>query len=76
MFYGRAFKDYEWSHVYLYRKPVELRNLRLQESEVEEVLWMDYGKCLCMIQENSLPNCIYEEEFRMVGKALGIGSHP
>ncbi len=76
VFYGRAFKDYEWSHVYLYRKPVELRNLRLQESEVEEVLWMDYGKCLCMIQENSLPNCIYEEEFRMVGKALGIGSHP
>ncbi len=76
VFYGRAFKDYEWSHVYLYRKPVELRNLRLQESEVEEVLWMDYGKCLRMIQENSLPNCIYEEEFRMVGKALGIGSHP
>lgn len=74
VFYGRAFKDYEWSHVYLYRRPLELSGLKLQESEVEEVLWMDYGKCLRMIQENSLPNCIYEDEFRMLGEALRITS--
>lgn len=74
VFYGRAFKDYEWSHVYLYRRTLELSGLKLQESEVEEVLWMDYGKCLRMIQENSLPNCIYEDEFRMLGEALRITS--
>ena len=70
VFYGRTFKDYEWSHVYLYRKPVELQELRLQESEVEEVIWMDYDRCLKMIQDGSLKNCIYEDEFRMVGEAL------
>ncbi len=74
VFYGRAFKDYEWSHVYLYQRPVELHELELQESEVEEVMWMDYGECLNMIQNSSLPNCIYEDEFRMVGKKLGITS--
>lgn len=72
VFYGRTFKDYEWSHVYLYRKLVEFQELRLQESEVEEVIWMDYNKCLKMIQDGSLKNCIYEEEFRMVGEALGV----
>ncbi len=70
IFYGRVFKDYEWSHVYLYREPVNIHELRLQESEVEEVIWMDYQECLKMIEDNSMPHCIYEDEFRMVGKAL------
>ncbi len=60
--------------MYLYQRPVELHELELQESEVEEVMWMDYGECLNMIQNSSLPNCIYEDEFRMVGKKLGITS--
>lgn len=72
VFHGRRFKDYEWSHIYLYRGPVRIEDLTLQESEVEEVIWMEYEECLRRIRDQSLPNCIYEEEFRMVGEALGL----
>lgn len=75
MFRGRLFKDDEWSHVYLYRKPVDTEKLVLQESEVEAVAWMDYDACLQGIRKHSFPNCIYEEEFLMLGSALGVIAH-
>lgn len=49
-----------------------IKNLKLQESEVEEVIWMDFEECRKGIVDGTLPNCIYEGEFQMVGKALGI----
>lgn len=70
-FYGRPFKDNEISHVYLYRGPVKTDQLKLQESEVEEVIWMDYEECLGIVMDRSVPNCIFEDEFRMLGKYLG-----
>lgn len=62
----------ELSKVYLYREPVDISKLTLQESEVSEVIWMDYRECLEKIRDGSLENCIYIEEFDMVGKALGV----
>ena len=59
-------------NAYLYREPVDIKNLKLQESEVEEVIWMDFEECRKGIVDGTLPNCIYEGEFQMVGKALGI----
>ena len=41
VFHGKAFKDNEIAWVYLYREPVDLSALRLQESEVSEVRWFD-----------------------------------
>lgn len=70
VFYGRAFKDYELSHVYLYQKPVKIQEMKLQESEVEEVKWVDYHICLQMVLDGSGPNCIRDEEFRMIGRVL------
>ncbi len=72
-FYGKPFRDAEMSQMYVYRKPVEIDGLSLQESEVEEVIWMDYEECLRRIREESLPNCIYEDEFRMLGEYLFKG---
>ena len=57
---------------YIYREPVDANELDLQKSEVEEVIWMDFEKCKKGIVDGPLPNCIYEGEFQMVGKALGI----
>lgn len=71
-FHGKPFRDNERSIVYLYREPVDIKNLKLQESEVEEVIWMDFEECRRGIVDGTLPNCIYEGEFQMVGKALGI----
>lgn len=70
VFHGRLFKDNELSMVYLYRKPVEISRLKLQKAEVEEVIWMDYEECRKRMKEHTLPNCIYLEEFDMVGEAL------
>ena len=70
VFYGRMFRDNELRSVYVYTEPVEIEELTLQESEVEEVIWMDYEECMQEVQEGTLANCIYEEEFRMVGEYL------
>ena len=69
-FYGRTFRDHELSTVYLYSRPVNIKELSLQESEVEEVIWMDYDECRRQVENGTLANCIYLDEFRMVGEYL------
>ena len=71
-FYGRPFRDNQLSKVYLYIDAIDITKLTLQEEEVSEVIWMDYAKCKKGIQENAIKNCIYLDEFEMVGKGLGI----
>ena len=66
MFYGRMFKDSEYSHVYVYRKPVEPETLRLQEEEVESVMWMGLETCMEAVKEGALPNCLYMDELEML----------
>lgn len=66
-FHGRPFHDREWSHVFIYRKPVREEDLILQKSEIESVRWMDYGECRRRIENGTLETCIYSDEFDMVG---------
>lgn len=70
VFHGKPFRDEELSMVYLYRKEVSIAELTLQESEVESVRWMDYEECRRNIENGTLENCIYLDEFDMVGAAL------
>lgn len=70
MFYGRMFRDNELCSVYVYTEPVEIDDLMLQESEVEEVIWMDYDECRKRVEDGTMPNCIYEDELRMIGEYL------
>lgn len=69
-FWGRPFKDWELSAVYLYEKTVEEDRLTLQESEVESVVFMDYEKVLEGIREGKFLNCIYPKEFLMIREAM------
>ena len=71
-FYGRPFRDNQRSILYLYKEPINMDELVLQESEIESVIWMDYKEALEAIRKNTMKHCIYEEEFLKVGKALGI----
>lgn len=72
MFYGRMFKDSEYSHVYVYRKPVEIKDLALQEEEVERVMWMELEACIRAAKDGTLPNCFYMDELELVkGYLLG-----
>ena len=41
VFHGKPFRDNETAWVYVYSEPVEIGELTLQESEVEEVRWFD-----------------------------------
>ena len=41
VFHGKLFRDNEVTWVYVYRKPVEITGLVLQQSEVDEVRWFD-----------------------------------
>lgn len=66
MFYGRMFKDSEYSHVYVYRKPVEIKDLMLQEEEVERVMWMELESCMEAAKDGTLPNCFYMDELELV----------
>lgn len=70
VFYGKVFRDYEISSVYVYEEPVDIEKLRLQKEEVECVCWMDYRKCLDRVQNHTMQTCIYEDEFVMLGQYL------
>ncbi|KMZ55883.1 NUDIX domain-containing protein [Dorea sp. D27] len=72
VFYGKPFKDDELSAVYVYNRPVQSDKLKLQESEVEEVIWIDYEECRKRITDGTLKHCMYEDEFEMVGTYLGV----
>lgn len=65
-FYGRPWKNYEISAVYLYQEPVEIRNLVLQQEEIESVKWMDLELCLAEVYEGKPEYCIFADELEMV----------
>ncbi len=69
-FYGRPFRDNEFSYVYVYQEPVDLGRLKLQEEEVEHVRWMDFEECVEHVRTGSLETCIYEDELNMVWDCL------
>lgn len=71
-FWGQPFKNKEFSHIYIYRKPVDAEALTLQETEVEAVEWMDFDKCLEQVQNGSLKSCLHTKELTLVGRYLGI----
>ena len=71
-FYGKIFRDNEISSDFVYRQPVDIDKLNLQESEVSEVRWMDYEECRQKVAQGSMPNCINPEEFEKLGDYLGI----
>ena len=71
-FSGKIFRDNEFSNDFVYRQPVDIGKLKLQESEVAEVCWMDYEECREKIADVEIPNCINPEEFEKLGSYLGI----
>lgn len=74
-FYGRPWNNYEISAVYLYEKPVDIRNLTLQQEEIEEVKWMDLDACMTEIREEKKEYCICFDELEMVQEYIRRKSH-
>ena len=58
VFHGKPFRDNEVTRVYVYREPVDIEALTLQESEVEEVRWFDLEEVYREIQVSRARFCI------------------
>lgn len=61
-FYGREFKNHEISTVYMYEETVDITKLKLQQEEVEEVMWIDQEELIQKVKDGEIPNCIYLDE--------------
>lgn len=70
VFYGKLFKNYEISRVYLYQEPVNIEELTLQEEEVEEVRWLDFETCCKKTEEGDKEYCLFPEELKMIKQYL------
>ena len=69
-FYGKPFRNHEISAVYIYDAPVSDDDFKLQEEEVESVLWIDFDECRDKLHTGEIQNCIFEDEFKMIEKAV------
>lgn len=65
-FYGKPFKNHEINAVYLYLEPVDESSLKIQESEVESVHWMDLDAVIEEVRKENPKFCLYLEELLLV----------
>lgn len=70
-FHGKLFRDNEITDVYLYREPVDISELRLQASEVEEVRWFDLADVQKEIQVSRKRFCVPAEGLELLARHLG-----
>ena len=64
VFYGKEFHDRQVSTVYLLK--ADPKEFCLQKEEVSEVRWFDITYCIDHLADPAFPNCLVEEELRML----------
>lgn len=75
MFYGKMFRNYEYSNVYIYNwGSPNLDDLKLQEDEVESVMWIDYNEGAEKLFDGTIDNCVFKDEWDMIGDYLNLTS--
>ena len=57
-FHGQLFRDNEVTQVFVYTKPVEIKRLTLQASEVDEVRWFDLEEIWVEIHRSRKRICV------------------
>ena len=57
-FHDRTFHDNEFTHVFVYREPVDIRNLVFQETEVGDADWFDLEEVWSEIQHSKERFCV------------------
>ena len=70
VFYEKPFRDNEVTSVYVYKEPVDISSLTLQESEVEEVRWFDLQEVYEEIQTNRDRFCVPKEGLEVLNGYL------
>lgn len=70
VFYGKPFRDNEVTWVFVYREPVDISTLTLQESEVDEVRWFDPKEVRTEIQTSRERFCVPSEGLNVLMRFL------
>lgn len=74
-FSGKPFHDREFVRIFALWRDVETCDLRLQEEEVSDAVWMDIDECLAGVRENRFKHCIVADalELAYAGGTFGDG---
>ena len=68
-FYGKIFSNREHSNIYvLDGSGLSDEDFRLQQEEVEEVIWVDYDRTRQKLMDGTIRNCIIMDEWDMLNK--------
>lgn len=70
IFYGKPFHNHEFSTLYLYTKPVQIKDLLLQESEIQSAKWFDLNQLMEDVKNNAPGYCLYYDELQILKAAL------
>ncbi len=68
-FHGKKFVDNQVSNVYAVWKDIEVSEIKIQETELESVMWMDFEECFQKVSKNQIKHCIRMDELEMLKKA-------
>ena len=64
VFHGKSFHDKQISKVFYLEWDSD--DFNIQESELEDVIWMPFNECVSKVRSNSIPHCIFMGELEMV----------
>lgn len=70
VFHGKKFSDNQVSNVYILLTTLDLSDMTMQKSEVDEIRWIDFNACINAVRDNTIKHCIYMEELDMIRKKL------
>lgn len=73
-FYGKPWNNHELSAVYVYFCELEPEKMRIQQEEVESVLWMELRECLRKMKADNTWHCLFEDEMHMLEEFLNYCS--
>ena len=65
-FHDRTFHDNEFTHVYVYWEPVDIRNLIFQKTEVDDADWFDLEEVWNEIQHSKERFCVSPEGMQVL----------
>lgn len=69
VFHGKPFRDHQVTHVYYIMMDIEPEQMKLQESEVESVMWIDLDECLSRTKEGGFP-CLFPTEIELLARVF------
>lgn len=69
-FHGKSFVDNQVSNVYIIWKDIDAAKIKIQETELESVVWMNFEECIEKVAKNQIKHCIKMEELEMLKKTI------